>query len=102
MSRTKSIVNIPSANVFLVALPHSVIVVLCFSSVQFLATLWTVAHRVCPWDFLGKDTGVGCHFPPPGDIPHPGIQPLFPMSLALQTDSSPAEPSGKPLPHAHL
>ena len=24
---------------------------------------WTVAHHVlCPWDFLGKNTGVGCHF----------------------------------------
>ena len=23
---------------------------------------WTVAHHVlCPWDFLGKNTGVGCH-----------------------------------------
>ena len=23
--------------------------------------LWT-ARLLCPWDFLGKDTGVGCHF----------------------------------------
>ena len=24
---------------------------------------WTVAHQLlCPWDFPGKNTGVGCHF----------------------------------------
>ena len=28
-----------------------------------LATLWTVSARfLCPWDFPGKHTGVGCHF----------------------------------------
>ena len=28
-----------------------------------LATPWTVATRLlCPWDFPGKTTGVGCHF----------------------------------------
>ena len=27
------------------------------------ATLWTVTHQVlCPQDFLGKNTEVGCHF----------------------------------------
>ena len=26
-------------------------------------TLWAIAHQLlCPWDFPGKDTGVGCHF----------------------------------------
>ena len=30
-------------------------------------TPWTVAHQaLCPWDFLGKDTGVGYHFLPQG------------------------------------
>jgi len=33
-------------------------------------------------------------FPPPGDLPNPGIEPVFP---SLQADSLPAEPSGKPL-----
>ena len=33
------------------------------SHVHFLATLWTVAARLlCPWDFPGKNTGVGYHF----------------------------------------
>ena len=39
----------------------------------------------------------GLPFPPPGDLPHPGIKPESPVSPALQTDSLPAEPSGKPL-----
>ena len=34
-----------------------------FSRVQFFVTLWTVSHQLlCPWDSLGKNTGVGCHF----------------------------------------
>ena len=36
-------------------------------------------------------------FPPPGDLPNPGIKPAFPVSLSLQVDSSPAEPLGKSL-----
>ena len=32
-------------------------------------------------------------FPTPGDLPNPGIEP---KSLALQADSLPSEPSGKP------
>ena len=38
----------------------------------------------------------GLPFPPPGDIPDPGIEPMFPVSPALQMDSLPAETSGKP------
>ena len=33
-------------------------------------------------------------FPSPGDLPNPGIEPKSP---ALQADSLPAEPQGKPL-----
>ena len=34
------------------------------SRVWLFATPWTVActRLLCPWDFLGKSTGVGCHF----------------------------------------
>ena len=28
----------------------------------------------CLWDFSGKNTGVSCHFPTPGDLPHLGIK----------------------------
>ena len=32
------------------------------SRVRLLATPWTAATRpLCPWDFPGKSTGVGCH-----------------------------------------
>ena len=35
----------------------------CFSHIQLLATPWTVASRLlCPWNFPGKNIGVGCHF----------------------------------------
>ena len=34
------------------------------SHVRLFATPWTVActRLLYPWDFLGKSTGVGCHF----------------------------------------
>ena len=31
-------------------------------------------------------------FPPPGDLPNPGIEPTSPLSAVLQADSLPAEP----------
>ena len=46
-----------------------------------------------PWNSLGWNTGVGGLFPSPGDLPNPGIEPRSP---ALQADSLPAEPQGKP------
>ena len=49
---------------------------------------------LCPWNSLGKSTGVGCHFPLQRDLPDPGIEPGSP---ALQADSLPSEPPGKPL-----
>ena len=34
------------------------------SRVQLVVTLWTVVRQALPsWDFPGKNTGVGCHFP---------------------------------------
>ena len=41
------------------------------------------ARLVYPWDSLGKNTGVGCRFPPPGDLPDPGIEPASLRSPAL-------------------
>ena len=43
------------------------------SVVSNSVTPWTVAH-LCPWDSPGKNTGVGGHFPPPGDLPNPGVE----------------------------
>ena len=47
-----------------------------------------------PWDFPGKNTGVGYQFPSPGDLPDPGVEPRSP---ALQVDCFPSEPPGKTL-----
>ena len=38
--------------------------------------------------------GLPC--PSPGDLPNPGIEPTSPVSPALQADSLPIEPPGKP------
>ena len=37
----------------------------------------------------------GLPFPPPGDLPHPGMGHALPVSLALLADILPTEPSGK-------
>ena len=49
----------------------------------------------CPWDFPGKNTGVGCHGLLQGNLPNPGIKPRSP---ALQADSLGNLPGiGKPM-----
>ena len=43
------------------------------SHVWLVVTAWTIAHRLlCPWDFPGKNTGVGCHFFLQGIFPDQG------------------------------
>ena len=44
-------------------------------------------------EFSRPEYWSGEPFPSPGDLPNPGIEPRSP---ALQVDSSPAEPPGKP------
>ena len=55
-----------------------------FSCAQLFATLWTIAHQA-PWSmgFSKKEYWSGLPCPPPGDLPYPGIEPAFLMSLAL-------------------
>ena len=38
------------------------------------------ARLLCPWYSPGKNTGVSCHAPLPGNLPDPGIEPASPMS----------------------
>ena len=45
-----------------------------------------------PWNFPGKNTGVGSSSP--GNLSNRGMEPRSP---ALQADSLPSEPPGKPL-----
>ena len=56
-----------------------------FSHVQLFMTLWTVACQVplFMW-FSRKEYWSGFPFPPPGELPNPGIEPGSP---ALQADS---------------
>ena len=39
----------------------------------------------------------GLPFTPPGDLPNPGVEPMYPMANTLQVDSFTGEPLGKPL-----
>ena len=50
------------------------------SRAWLFATQWTVActKLPCPWDFLGKSTGVGCHFLLQGIFPTQGSNPDLP------------------------
>ena len=52
-----------------------------------------------PWGISRQEYWTGLPCPPPGDLPNPGVKPRSP---ALQEDSLPAEPPGKPPPHPQL
>ena len=56
-----------------------------FSCVWLLVSLWTVAHQApLSMGFSRQEYWRGLPCPPPGDLPHPGIEPV---SSALQADS---------------
>ena len=60
-------------------------------------TLWTVAPQtLLSIGFPRQASWSGLPFPPPGDLPDPRSEPASPVSPALQADSLPTEPSGKP------
>ena len=62
-------------------------------SVLFM-TPWTVAHQApLSMGFPRQEYWSGLPFPPPGDLPNPGIEPESP---SLQADSSPTEPPENP------
>ena len=56
---------------------------------------------LCPWDSLGKNTGVGCHFIFQEIFPHPGVEPVSPTSLELQVDSLPLSHQGNWVKYLH-
>ena len=81
---------------FTIDIPESVLLCCAYSlsHVRLFSTPWTVTHKaplsmgilqvwILEW--------VPC--PPPGDLPYLGVEP---RSSALQAESLPAEPSGKP------
>ena len=67
------------------------------SRVRLYATPWTVATRLlCPWEFPGKNTGVGCHFLLQGIFPTQGWNPCL---FHCQADSFTTVPPGKANTH---
>ena len=68
----------------------------CFSCVQLFVTLWPVAQQApLPMGFSRQEYWNGLPGSPPGDLPNPGMEPGSP---ALQAESLPSEPPGKPIP----
>ena len=65
------------------------------SCVRLFATPWThVAHQAPPsMGFSRQEYWNGLPFPPPEDLPDPGIEPRSP---SLQADTLTSEPPGKP------
>ena len=64
------------------------------SHVQLFATPCTVAHQAPPFmEFSRQEYWSGLPWPPPGDLPDPGIEPRFP---ALQADSLQLSHQGSP------
>ena len=67
------------------------------SLVRLFATPQTIAHQAPLFKgFSRQEYWSGLLFPSPGDLPYPGIKPGSP---ALQADSLPTEPPGKPKFH---
>ena len=68
----------PSCGLLLISLcllSHTVVSSWTHSGVQLSGGPWTVApaRLLCPWNFLGKNTGVGCRFLLWGIFPTQGL-----------------------------
>ena len=60
-------------------------------------TPWTVASQApLSVGFSMQESWSGLPSPPPGDLPDPGMESESP---AVQVDSLPTDPPGKPPPH---
>ena len=66
--------------------------------VQLFANPWTVAHQPPLFmEFSRQEYWSGLPFPPPGDLPNPGIKPISPASPAVAGGFFTTEPPGKPV-----
>ena len=70
------------------------------SCVQLFGAPWTVAHQApLPRRFSRQDCWSGLPFPPPRDLPNPGMEPWCPASPALAcgffTTTPPEKPQNK-------
>ena len=68
-----------------------------FSCVRVFVTPWTVAHQApLSMGFSKQEYWSGLPFPPPGDLPKPGIKPTSLSLLHWQACSLPLVPPEKP------
>ena len=68
------------------------------SNVQLFANLWTVAHQApVSIQYFRQDYWSGLPFPPPGDLPIPGIESASLVSGTLQEDSLLLSHQGSPI-----
>ena len=69
------------------------------SHIQLFVTPWTVALQApLSMGFSRQEYWSGLPFPPPGDLPGPGIKHVkFPLSPHWQANSLPLNPQGSPL-----
>ena len=66
------------------------------SHVQLFVTSLTVAHQASlSMGFSKQEYCSGLPFPPPGDLPDPGTEPMSPESPALAGEFFTTEPPGK-------
>ena len=71
---------------------------LCAQSWNFCDPMDCSPSRLLfPWDFLGKNTGSGCHFLLQGIFPDQWIELMSLTSSALETESLPLHHMGSPL-----
>ena len=68
------------------------------SCVQLFATSWIVTRQVpLSMGFSRQEYWSGLPFPPPGDLPNPGTEPMSLTSPALTGRFFTTEPPGKPI-----
>ena len=59
--------------------------------------LWIVAHQApLSMAFFRQKYWSALPFPPPGDLPNPGMEPESPVAAALAGEFFTTEPPGKP------
>ena len=66
------------------------------SCVQLFVTPWTVARQALSMGFPRQEYWSGLPFPPPGDLPDPGIEHVSSSSPTLQADSLMLSHQGSP------
>ena len=74
-----------------------------FSRLQLFATVWTIARQaLLSTGFSRQEYWSGLPFPPPGDLPNPGIQHVSLNLLHWQAGSLPLAPPRKPWDHTRV